>query len=248
MDTVVIKIGGGQVDDSAFLARLAEVIGTLKSRPIIVHGGGKEIARLQERLGLTPRFVEGLRVTDEESLQVAEMVLSGLVNKRLVAQLVARGVEAVGLSGVDLGLMRVEKIHHPQGDLGHVGQIVEVRGEVLEGLLDRGFVPVISPISLGVDGLTYNVNADHAALAIAQAISVSALIFVTDVPGVMINGRVVARLTSDQAEELIGSGVIADGMIPKVRSALEAVAAGVGEARITGLAGLQRGGGTTFVG
>ncbi|MFQ6058939.1 MAG: acetylglutamate kinase [Anaerolineae bacterium] len=246
MDTVVIKIGGKEVDNPHFLAQLAEVIRTMEARPVVVHGGGREIARLQERLGIKPRFVEGLRVTDEASLELVQMVLSGLVNKRLVAHLVAAGVEALGLSGVDLGLIRVERMRHPRGDLGRVGQIVEVRGQVLADLLARGIVPVVSPVSLGRDGLTYNVNADHAGLAIARAIGAASLVFVTDVPGVLIEGRVVGQLTATEAGELIASGVIAGGMVPKVRSALEAVADGV-QARITDLAGLGQGGGTTFV-
>ena len=195
---LVIKVGGNEIDQEDFLAKLvAAVAGVRKgAAPIIVHGGGKEIACWQERLGLVPHFVEGLRVTDEESLAVAEMVLSGLVNKRLVAHLVAAGVPAVGLSGVDWGLIRVEKMMHPAGDLGQVGRIVKVRPNGLETLTRQGVVPVISPISLGLDGQTYNVNADHAALSVAAALGAESLVFVTNVPGVLIDEQPIPHLTA----------------------------------------------------
>lgn len=247
MNKVVVKVGGSHVDDPASLARLAEAIQSIKSSGsavVIVHGGGKEIARFQRHLGLSPRFVDGLRVTDGESLEVAEMVLSGLVNKRLVAHLVSSGVAAMGLSGVDMGLLRAEKLKGT--DLGYVGRVVKVRTEVLMDLLP-GTVPVISPISLGMDGYTYNVNADHAALAIAEALQAASLVFVTDTPGVLVDDRPVERLTSSKAKRLIAEDVISGGMIPKVRSALEAVMGGVGEARITDLEGLKRGGGTSVI-
>lgn len=248
---LVIKIGGNEVDDPKFLAGLVQAIKDLRAdagqQPVIVHGGGKEIARLQGALGLTPRFIEGLRVTDDPSLDVAEMVLSGLVNKRLVARLQTAGVPAIGLSGVDMGLIRVEKMTHPTGDLGWVGRILEANGAALDGLLGLGLTPVISPISLGMDGHTYNVNADHAALAVAVALRAGELTFVSNVPGVLIADRIVPRVSSGMAEAWIGEGKISGGMVPKVRSALEGVAAGIREVRITNLNGLQAGTGTVFV-
>jgi acetylglutamate kinase len=244
---LVIKIGGGQVDDLRFLEGLVEVVrGMADHEMLIVHGGGKEIASWQERLGLEPHFVEGLRVTDAQSLQVAEMVLSGLVNKRLVARLVAGGVAAVGLSGVDGGLIRVERMSHPAGDLGFVGRVVEVNPTSLEALLGQGLLPVISPISLGLDNQTYNVNADHAAQAIARAVGVKSLVFISDVPGVLVGGRPLPHLGTDQIEPLIRDGVIGGGMVPKVRSALAALAEGVLTVRITNLEGLRSGGGTVI--
>lgn len=251
-DRIVIKIGGNEVDDENFLAGLAQAIKQMwnesaanrRLQPVIVHGGGKEIARLQNALGLTPAFIEGLRVTDRESLDIAEMVLSGLVNKRLVARLMRAGVPAVGLSGVDFGLIRVERMVHPSGDLGWVGRIVAVHTNHLDALLERGLAAVISPISLGLDGYTYNVNADHAATAVAQALMASQLVFVSNVPGVVIEGQTVPEISADQAEEWIQSSKIHGGMIPKVRSALEAVAAGIAQVRITNLEGLQTGAGT----
>lgn len=254
-DRIVIKIGGNEVDNESFLTGLAQTIKQMvdqsasngRLQPVIVHGGGKEIARLQNALGLTPAFVEGLRVTDRESLDVAEMVLSGLINKRLVARLMRADVSAIGLSGVDFGLIRVEKMAHPSGDLGWVGRIVEVHTGHLNALLGRGLAAVISPISLGLDGYTYNVNADHAATAIAQALRASQLIFVSNVPGVVIEGQTVPEIRTDQAEAWIQAGKIHGGMVPKVRSALEAVAAGIAQVRITNLQGLQIGVGTKLV-
>lgn len=254
---IVIKIGGNEVDDDGFLAGLVETIKQMRQPPaavaesdrvqlVIVHGGGKEIARLQNALGLTPAFIEGLRVTDKESLDVAEMVLSGLVNKRLVARLMGADVPAVGLSGVDFGLIRVEKMVHPAGDLGWVGRITEVRTAHLDMLLNSGLVAVLSPISLGFDGRTYNVNADHAALSVAQALKSPQLLFVSNVPGVMIEGQVVPQIRASEAEEWIQSGKIHGGMVPKVRAALEGVAGGIAQVRITNLEGLRLGAGTSL--
>lgn len=249
-EIIVLKIGGAELDNPDFLAGFAVAVKemTKRARPLIVHGGGKDIARVQEKLGLEPRFLEGLRITDEESLEVAEMVLSGLVNKRLVARLVSVGLPAMGLSGVDLGMVRVEKMLHPKGDLGWVGKIVEVRTFGLRSLMEIGAVPVISPISLGMDGHTYNVNADHAAQAFAVALPAESLVFVSNVPGVVIDGQLIPRLTLKEAEKFIEEGKIYGGMVPKVRSALEAVSGGVRKVRITDLEGLRRrGGGTTVV-
>jgi acetylglutamate kinase len=240
VNSVVIKVGGNELDDPAFVERfIAVLVRMTDPRPVLVHGGGKEIAALQKQLGLVPAFVEGLRVTDAESLRVAEMVLSGTVNKRLVARLVAGGAAAVGLSGVDLGLIRVEKMLHAAGDLGFVGAVKEINAQGLQALLTSGFLPVVSPISLGFDGQTYNVNADHAALGLARGLGARSLLLVTNVAGVMANGCVLERLGAAEAEALIADGTISGGMVPKVRSALEAVSAGVPEAVITDVAGLE---------
>jgi len=247
--TIVLKVGGNEIDDEQFLHGLVEAVGSLRGQvaPVLVHGGGKEIARLQGALGLEPRFIDGLRVTDEATLAVTEMVLSGMVNKRLVARLLSRGIPAVGLSGVDGGLLRVRPLVHPAGDLGRVGEITSVDLTVVGLLLGQGMVPVISPISLGPEGKSYNVNADHAAMALARALGARSLAFVTNVPGVLIEGRVAPRLTAAEAQTWMERGIIAGGMVPKVRAALEVVAAGVAEARIVDLAGLVCGGGTCVV-
>ena len=246
MERLVLKIGGNELESEEFLEGLTRAVSVLRAtaQPIIVHGGGSKIGELQRLLGLEARFVDGLRVTDEESLQVVEMVLSGTTNKKLTARLVAAGIPAIGLSGVDWGLLRAERLIHPSGDLGMVGRVVSVNAEGLETILQNGLVPVISPISLGLDGKTYNVNADHAATAIAPAMHASGLIFVTNVPGVVVENRTARLLTPTQAEKLIASETINGGMTPKIRSALKAVSAGVPEVRITDLSGLLNGSGT----
>lgn len=249
---IVLKIGGNDLDDEAFLTGLAKAVQTLLDdgyRPVIVHGGGKAIASYQTRLGLGTQFLDGLRVTDDESRDVAEMVLSGLMNKRIVRALVHADIRAAGISGVDDGTIYVEKMWHPLGDLGHVGDIQDVDTHLLETLLDAGTVPVVSPISFGaLDAQSYNVNADHAAAAIGAALKAPRIVFISNVPGVLIAGRVARAITADQAERWIDDGIITDGMIPKVRSAVEAVRRGVAQAVITNLAGLQEGEGTGIVG
>lgn len=249
---VILKIGGNELDDEAFLFGLVQAVKSLQQdgkSAVIVHGGGKTIADFQKRLGLEPRFIEGLRVTDEESLDVAEMVLSGLMNKRIVRQFVNEDVRAIGISGVDDGTVFVEKMWHPQGDLGRVGEVQDVDTGLLTTLLEADIVPVISPISVGAfDGLSYNVNADHVAAAIAAAMGAIKLIFVSNVPGVLIAGRVVRGITADQCEEWIAEGSISGGMVPKVRSAVDAVRRGVTQAVITNLAGVQEDGGTGIIG
>ncbi len=242
---LVLKVGGNEIDDATFLDGFARAVAAMAETPVIVHGGGKEIADLQIKFGLTPRFVEGLRVTDDASLAIVEMVLSGRVNKRIVAALLNAGADAIGLSGVDRGIVRVEKLQHPAGDLGRVGKVVSVRGEVLRDFTARKIVPVISPISLGDDG-AYNVNADSVACALTSALNADAVVFVTNVSGVMRDDRVVHTLTARETETLIKSQVIRGGMIPKVRAALDAIAGGAKAARITNLDGLIDGGGTTF--
>ena len=245
----LIKIGGAELEDGPVLEQLVHALAALANRQplVIVHGGGSDIARLQERLGLKPAFVDGLRITDEASMEVAEMVLSGIVNKRLSARLVSQGIRALGLSGVDAGLLKARKLSHPAGDLGRVGEITAVQASCLEDLLGQGFTPVVSPISLGDDGRPFNVNADHAALALAAALRVPEMIFLTNVPGVLDGEHVVAELPADRAEAMIASGAIHAGMIPKVRSALAAIQAGVGASVITDLAGLETGTGTKVI-
>jgi acetylglutamate kinase len=249
---VVIKVGGNELDDPAFLEGLAHAVQAVQHEghvPVIVHGGGKTIAHYQEKLGLTPRFIEGLRVTDEASLDVAEMVLSGLTNKRIVRALVHAGIRAAGVSGVDDGTIYVEKMWHPLGDLGRVGEIQDVDPHLIYTLVDGGIVPVVSPISFGaLDAQSYNVNADHAATAIAARLGAIKLIFVSNVPGILVAGRVVRAVTADQAEKWIDEEIITGGMIPKVRSAIHAVQHGVAQAVITNLAGVQESSGTGVIG
>jgi len=241
---IVIKIGGNDLEQPGFIDDLARSVAALQQQTpcILVHGGGQAINRLQKQLGLEPVYINGQRVTDDASLAVAEMMLSGSVNKALTMALLRVGVDALGLSGVDRGLLQVE----PWGEgMGRVGRIVSVRADVLLGLCEQGVVPVVSPISLGPDG-RYNVNADHAAGAIAAALHAAHATFLTNVPGVKIGAEVAPYLTVAQAQELIAQGVITGGMIPKVQAALAAIGSGVQKAIITDLPGLSAGTGTVF--
>jgi acetylglutamate kinase len=242
----VLKIGGNELSAPGFLPALAAAVRRSAKPTVIVHGGGKAIAALQAQLGLETKKIEGLRVTDAPSLAVAQMVLSGSANKQIVTALLAAGVRAVGLSGVDGGLISCRKKKHPNGDLGFVGEAVAVHADILHHLLNHELTPVISPISLGTDGQTYNVNADEAAAAVAKGLQAELLDFVSNVPGVQHDGDVITDLTWNQCEALIDAGVIAGGMIPKVRAALDAVEKGVSSARIVDLGGLANGGGTCF--
>ena len=249
---VVLKVGGNELDDDAFLDGLAKAVQSVRGQghfPVIVHGGGKTIAAYQEKLGLEPAFLEGLRITDEASMDVAEMVLSGLANKRIVRALVNEGVRTAGISGVDDGTIYVEPMWHPLGDLGRVGEIQDVDTHLVNTLITADIVPVISPISFGaLDGLSYNVNADHAATAIAAKLGAIRLVFVSNVPGILVAGRVVRAITATQAENWIEEGIITGGMIPKVRSAVHAVQSGVSKAVITNLAGVQEESGSSVIG
>lgn len=242
----ILKIGGNELDQRGFLEELAEVVKGAGEPLLIVHGGGRAIAGLQAQLGIETVKVDGLRVTDAASLTVAQMVLSGQVNKAIVAALLAAGLDAVGLSGVDGGLLRCRKKHHPTADLGFVGEIVQVRAELIRSLMSHGLSVVLSPISLGLDGQMYNVNADEAASALALACGAELLDFVSNVPGVLCEEKLLPSLTMVQTEQLIASGVIRDGMVPKVRAALDAINNGVPQARIINLAGLRGSGGTVF--
>lgn len=249
----VLKIGGNELNEPGFLPMLADwVAKTTKPKKgpgksiMIVHGGGRDIAMMQSRLDLEPKKIDGLRITDADSLTVAQMVLSGHTNKQMVAALLAAGVDAVGLSGVDGRLLTAQKKEHPTVDLGLVGEIVDVRTDLLQTLSNQGITAVISPISLGQDGFIYNVNADEAASAIALALKADLLDFISNVPGVLKAGQVVPQLTANQTEDLIKQGIINGGMVPKVRGALTAVAQGVPRARIVNLTGLLQSGGTIF--
>lgn len=246
----LIKIGGAELENGPILDELVHALTPLlrQGPMVVVHGGGSDIARLQERLGLEPCFIDGLRVTDSECMDVAEMVLSGSVNKRLTARLVQHGVRALGISGVDGGLLRARQLAHPKGDLGRVGEITSVDAGCLRDLIAQGFTPIVSPISLGDDGCPFNVNADHAALAIASALRAPEMVFLTNVPGVLREGKVLRELTAQHAADMIDQGVITGGMIPKVRSALAAIEGGVSAARITDLAGLAANTGTWVIG
>ncbi len=247
--TRVLKIGGNQLDDPDFLAASAQTIKRLihdmDEAPVIVHGGGKAIKSLQKKLGIETRTLGGLRVTDAATLEVVMMVLCGQANVTLVAALTSAGIEAQGFNGADRGLLRARSMTHPDGDLGRVGQIVAVRGNVICEALAANIVPVIAPVSLGEDGGFYNVNADQAAGAVAAAINADQVVFLTDVPGVLQDGVRIDHVSRQQAQELIASGVVKDGMAVKLEAALNALSGGVRQAVITNLAGLAQNIGTT---
>lgn len=244
LSPLVLKISGNELSDEVYLNQFAQAIASLRQPCLVVHGGGKEITSFQQRLGIVPEFVDGVRVTDLESLTLVEMVLCGLINKRLVRVLCHAGVKVVGLSGVDFGLITAQKMHHVR-DMGYTGEIVRVAPDRLVGLLSDGVVPVIAPICLG-EGTNYNVNADHVAGAMASALNAERLIFISNVAGVLQENTLLPHLTQAQALALIDSGVISGGMIPKVQTALEALKNGVKQVMITHLQGLSTQTGTTF--
>jgi acetylglutamate kinase len=243
---IVIKIGGNEIDDPYFLLQLAPTIKSLSMPTVIVHGGGREISNLQKVMGIEPRYLDGVRITDEPSMTIVEMVLCGSVNKRLVRRLLGEGIDALGLSGVDRGLVRAEKMPHPTVDMEFTGEVKSVRGDILLDWLKQGITPVIAPVSLGSDQRTYNVNADHVAGAVAQAIGADKIVFLTNVEGVLINKEVAKTLTRETAVDLVADGTIFGGMIPKVQTALAALDSGIPQAVITNLTGLKTHGGTVF--
>lgn len=230
---VVVKVGGNEIDDAGWLERLTAAIAEARDRVVLVHGGGKEVSELQRALGAEPEWKDGLRVTTPQALRAVSKVLSGLVNKRIVAMLVSRGLEAVGLSGEDAGMFRAEFAQ--EGRLGRTGEIREVRTHLLRTLLDHGMVPVISPVSRGPDGGALNVNADDAACAVAVALQADRLLLVSNIPGVLRDGEPVKEI-SGEIEMLIAAGIASGGMAPKLRAAARAAAGGVRDVRIGGLA------------
>ena len=242
---IVIKISGNYAENIEFLQELPDVLQELDAPVIIVHGGGQEISRLQVKLGIEPRYSEGVRVTDGKSLALVEMVLCGLVNKRIVHYLLAGGIDAMGLSGVDRSLILATRMQHTEIHMGYTGEIIEVRGEVLSDLLQQNITPVIAPVCYGEDS-NYNVNADHVSGAIANAIQAQRVVFLTNVEGVLLNEMMLEELSPDDAEILIETGIIDGGMIPKVRTALELIHQGIPEVSITNLRGLRTHGGTIF--
>ncbi|MGB7341702.1 MAG: acetylglutamate kinase [Phototrophicaceae bacterium] len=245
MNPIVLKISGHHIDDPDYLADLSQTIAHMQQPIIVVHGGGKEISYMQAKLGITPQYVDGVRVTDEASLAVVTMVLCGTVNKRLVRYLVTAGVDALGLSGIDRGILQAEKMQHATLDMGFTGDITSVKGDLLLKMLADGITPVLAPLSLGTDS-HYNVNGDHVAGAVAASVQAERLIFLSNVEGVLADDAIIPTLTHQQTETLIAEGIITGGMIPKVQMALHALQSGVTSVAITNLKGLQSHGGTLF--
>lgn len=239
--TVVIKYGGAAMETAALKDPFALDIILLHLvgiRPVIVHGGGPQIGALMKRLGKEPRFVGGMRVTDEETVEIVEMVLVGKINKEIVGLINHHGGRAVGLSGKDAELIRARRRMHrlPNGeavDLGLVGEVEAVNPEPIRLLERHGFIPVIAPVGVGAGGETYNINADLVAGEVAAALGAEKLIHLTDVQGILDReGRLISTLTSQEAERLVAEGVIEGGMLPKVESALRALRGGTAKAHI----------------
>jgi len=226
---VVIKVGGAAMDRTPLARSFADDVSLLQHagiHPVIVHGGGPQLTRVSERLGLEASFVDGVRVTDRETLDVATMVLAGKLNTEVVGLLVAGDVPAVGLSGVDGGLALVRRQVEP--DLGFVGEIVRVNPEVLRTLMSTGFVPVVASIAADTDGQPYNVNADVMASELAIGLEAHKLVYVNDVPGVIgPGGDLLSELGEQDVLDLLARGVVDGGMIPKLESAVRALKAGV---------------------
>ncbi|MEP7284502.1 MAG: acetylglutamate kinase [Chloroflexota bacterium] len=241
----VLKIGGNQLDDPAFITGMAQAVARMDKKPVIVHGGGKGIKALQEKLGLEAHYIGGLRVTDAATLEIVKMVLCGQANLDLVATLMAAGVDAQGFNGADRGLLRAVQM---SSDLGRVGQITSVRGDIILAALAAHVVPVIAPVALGEDYGFFNVNADRAAGAVAAAINAQQVVFLTNVPGVLHDGIPLNQVTRTQVQTLIDDGVVTGGMAVKLGAALDALSAGVSQAVITNLDGLQNGSGTVVSG
>ena len=232
--TVVIKYGGAALVNEEIKSTIIKDIALMKFvgfKPVVVHGGGKDINKALERVGIEPQFKDGLRVTDEETMEVVQEVLVGKVNKSLVTELCLQGINAVGVCGKDSGFMKVKKATPNGLDLGLVGEVTEVDTTLINTLLDNDFVPVISTVGVDEEGNSYNVNADYAAVAVAGALNAEKLVFITDVAGVMrdVNdpNSVISTTNTAEINELIVDGTIAGGMIPKVQCCLAGVNAGV---------------------
>jgi acetylglutamate kinase len=244
--TFVVKYGGHAMGEARLAEDFARDMVLLKQvgiNPIVVHGGGPQIKSMLDRLRIKSEFVEGLRVTDAETVEIVEMVLAGSINKQIVTAIQAAGGQAVGLSGKDARLIEASKLTRTRRDpgssieqvldLGFVGQPDRIHTEILEVFRRTDIVPVIAPIGVGPDGQTYNINADTAAGAIAAALQARKLIMLTDVEGVLDReGRLISQLTAADARELIEEGTAKGGMIPKLETCLSAIEAGVGAAHI----------------
>ena len=233
--TLVIKYGGSALSQAqrATFALDAVLLKYLGLRPVIVHGGGPQIGATLERLGKRSTFVDGLRVTDDETMDVVEMVLCGQVNRQIVSLVQEAGGRAVGLTGADGNMLRVAQRLEADRDLGRVGRVVAVDAEAITAVAAAGFVPVIAPIGVDDQGVTHNVNADEAAGAIAAALRAEKLILLTDVEGVLDREkRLVPTLGVEEARKHVAEGTIAGGMIPKVECCIEALEGGVASAHI----------------
>ena len=235
---IVVKYGGSAMVDEELKARVIQDVTLLKLvgfKPIIVHGGGKEISRWVGKVGMKPEFKNGLRVTDEATMELAEMVL-GKVNKSLVQLVESLGVRAIGISGKDGRLLSVKKKYANGEEIGFVGDVTNVNADILYDLLEKDFLPIICPVGLDDDNNTYNINADDAACAIAKAMKAEKLAFLTDIEGVykdpQDSSTLISELTVSEAHKLVGDGYIGGGMLPKINNCIEAIESGVSRVHI----------------
>ena len=235
---VVVKYGGSAMLDEELKANVIKDVVLLKLigfKPIIVHGGGKEISRWVNKVGMEPRFVNGLRVTDKDTMEIAEMVLAK-VNKELVTLVESLGVQAVGISGKDGGLLQCHKKLSKGEDIGYVGDIEKVNPKVLQDLLVRDFLPIVFPVGFDTNFDSYNINADDAACAIAEAVHAEKLVFLSDIEGVYKDkddpGTLISELHVQEAEKLISEGYVGGGMIPKLQNCIDAIEEGVNRVHI----------------
>ena len=230
---IVVKYGGSAMVDEQLKKQVIQDVTLLKLvgfKPIIVHGGGKEISKWVGKVGMEPVFVNGLRKTDADTMEIAEMVLNK-VNKSLVTLVEELGVQAVGVSGKDGGLLKVKKKYSNGEDIGFVGEITDVNPKILYDLLEKDFLPIVCPIGLDDEYNTYNINADDAACAIATAINAEKLVFLTDIEGVFVDPTdkttLISEMDINEAQEFIDSGVVGGGMLPKLTNCIEAMKNGV---------------------
>ena len=236
---VVIKYGGSAMTNELMREKIIEDIALMKfvgMKPVIVHGGGPAINIMLDRIGKKTEFINGMRVTDQETMETVEMVLSGSVNKNIVNLLSAHNIKTVGISGKDGNLFTAKKLLTGNGDLGHVGTLTNIDTSILNVLLDNGYTPVIAPVSSDEEGKTYNINADMAASAVASALKAQKLIYISDIPGILRNKEdeksLIHQITLKEIEKLKNEGIINGGMIPKVDFSVEAVNGGVSSVHI----------------
>lgn len=232
--TVVIKYGGAALVNEKIKETVVKDIALMKYvgfKPVVVHGGGKDINKALAKIGKEPEFKNGLRVTDEETMEVVQEVLAGKINKDLTSDLCLQGINAVGICGKDSNLLQVKKSMPNGEDIGLVGEVTTVDTSLVQTLLDNDFVPVISSIGVDSNGTSYNVNADYAAVAVAGALNAEKLVFITDVPGILedVNDlhSLIPVIHVDEVKSLIDTGVISGGMLPKVDCCIAGVEAGV---------------------
>jgi acetylglutamate kinase len=234
--TVVIKYGGHAMTDETLQASFAADVVLLRHigvRPVIVHGGGPQIAATLEKMGRQSTFIEGRRVTDDETMEVVEMVLGGKLNREIVELIQQAGGQGVGLTGSDGGLLRVRRKLIDGQDLGRVGEITQVDAGIVNSAMDAGFLPVIAPIGVDASGRSHNVNADEAAGAIAAALDAEKLILLTDIEGVLDSkNQLVSELSVEACKTLIAEGTIKGGMIPKMECCMQALSGGVGRTHV----------------